>query len=178
MIESLPPRPRCLRRVTPELIMTLGQRIRREHVRELRQFGWADPVDAALASYHASLESWCCVAAESGAAVFVMGVAAAAPATGGATVWMLGTEEMDVFPLAVAKAGRWGIGRAFALSHALYLEQLVPRWYGTGLRFVHWLGFTPVIGWRGDSVAVRLNREDWLAGENGKGKKKGKRWER
>lgn len=123
------------------MIGPLAERLSAEHAREIDEVSGL-PVRAALElSLAASVEAYAFVSPDTHQAVFMMGVEAVSPITSGAMVWMLGTAEIARRPAAVLRSARWGVDRAFAVTGALRLEQYIPAWYRTGLRFVQRLGF-------------------------------------
>lgn len=133
--------PRGVMPATPELASAMAPRLSPEHRREILATAGMHPGDALALSLAASLEAYAFVPRAEEGAVFMMGVEEASRITGTAMVWMLGTLEMQRYPARVLRAARWGVKRAFAVTGAAGLEQYIPRWYGTGLRFVQRLGF-------------------------------------
>ncbi len=121
------------------------------------------PVAAALTiSVATSVEAYA-YCPTPGDPVFMMGVEPASPLTGTAMVWMLGRPDMTCHARGLLRAARWGKERAFALTGAEALYQLIPAWYETGLRFAARLGFRPV-GLSGGVVNVIAERsEQWEA---------------
>lgn len=167
-------RPSRLVPATPELARRLAERMKREHAREAREVSGLGPAEAVLLSLAASVEAYACVVPPDGDPVFMLGVGEKSPITGGATVWMLGSEETGGHPRSVVRSVRQGLARAFAVTGAGSLEQFVPAWYRTGLRFLLRFGFEAAALVRGgtgggDLVAVSLARERFL--------EKGKRWD-
>lgn len=135
------------------LAEAMATRLSPEHVREVREVSGLDPAAALALSLWSSVEAYAYVPPDSTAAVFMMGVEERSALSGLAMVWMLGTAETARHPVAVLRAARRGIARAFAVTGADCLEQYVPEWYRTGLRFVERLGFSvdrrPYLAWSG-----------------------------
>lgn len=138
---SPPHFPRGVVPATPWLIADLAGRLSPEHAREVRGASGLDPAAALLLSFESSVETYAFVPRRGTRALFAMGAEHAAPMTGSAMVWMLGTTEASAHPAGVLRASRWGVARAFTASGAERLEQYVPAWYRTGLRFIARLGF-------------------------------------
>ncbi len=152
--------PRHVVVATPELAGRLLAKLKGEHRREILACGVYAPGEALASSLAASMEAYAYTpdAANGGAPLFMMGVEAASPITGGAVVWMLGGEGLERCPRAVLRVARWGVARAFAVTGAAYLEQRIPDWYETGLRFVRRLGFTAWPAAAGTREGGRLMR--------------------
>lgn len=141
-----------------------------DHVREIADTGKLDATASLLISMNVSLEAH--TYAPDGEPVFMMGVERAAALTGSALVWMLGTEAIRRHPAGTLRAARWGVGRAFAVTGAERVEQYIPDWYETGLRFVARLGFrVEAAGLKthgGDPLSrVVLERKEWSWGPQG-----------
>ncbi len=132
-------RPRYVVPATAEMAKYLAANLQADHRREIRACGVYAPEEALTASLTASLEAYAYV--PDGRLLFMMGVEPASPLTGGAVVWMLSGNGMERRPGGVLRVAKWGVHRAFAVTGAEYLEQRIPAWYGTGLRFVERLGF-------------------------------------
>ncbi|MCD8138441.1 MAG: hypothetical protein LUE17_01445 [Planctomycetaceae bacterium] len=111
-----------------------------DHRRELAATGGLSPRAALELSVAHSVEAYTYVD-PAGVPVFMMGVEAASPLTGAALVWMLASDAAGSRPRGILRAARWGLARAFAVTGAASLEQYIPAWYRTGLRFVRRLGF-------------------------------------
>ncbi len=150
--DTAPKRPLHLEPVCPEDIVAFARCLRDEHVREIAEATPLTPGDAIRLSLADSIEAYSYRPDGEAAPVFMMGVEAASPITGGAMVWMLGRTAVDRYPAGVVRAARWGIDRAYRLTGAGYLEQRIPAWYRVGVRFAARLGFTvhPAdrAGWR------------------------------
>ncbi|MCC8109224.1 MAG: hypothetical protein LIQ30_09320 [Planctomycetes bacterium] len=144
--------PPHLEPVRPNDIAAFARCLRDEHVREIALATPLTPEDAVRLSLADSVEAYSYRPDGEAAPVFMMGVEAASPITGGAMVWMLGRTAVDRYPAGVVRAARWGIDRAYRLTGAAYLEQRIPAWYRVGVRFAARLGFTvhPAdrTGWR------------------------------
>ena len=125
---------------TPEVATVLAGRIAPEHSREVREISGMEPGEALRLSLSGSLEAYA-VFSPAGVLLFMMGVEPASPLTGGAMLWMLGGRKLRNHPAATLRAARWGVDRAFRITGAQYLEQYIPDWYETGLRFAVRLGF-------------------------------------
>lgn len=147
-----------------DLAVAMAAKLSRDHAREIRDTGKLDPATAVLLSLDVSLEAYAFVVA--GAPVFMMGVERAAALTRSAMVWMLGTEDIRRHAAGTLRAARWGVNRAFAASGADRIEQFIPAWYATGLRFVSRLGFrlepSGAKTFGGDALTrVVLERKEW-----------------
>ena len=129
-------RPAGVVEATPGHIADLAAALRSEHRREL---GVMPALESLRHSFAASAAR--CAAVRGGMALFAMGVEPAGLLTGSAMVWMLGREEMDRHPAFIFRVARWGMGEAYRVTGARRLEQWIPRWYETGLRFAERLGF-------------------------------------
>ncbi len=132
--------PRNIVPASPEHAHALAGRLDGEHVREILDVSGLAPGPALALSLAASLEAYAYVPPGGGGAVFMMGVEAMSPLTRDARLWLLGSEEKNRHPAGLVRAARWGLARAFAATGAERLEQLVPEWYRTGLRFARRLG--------------------------------------
>lgn len=128
-------RPRGVVPAALEHLEEVISRMRQEHVRELGA-GFAA---TARHSFRTSVVAYAAI--RSGHPIFAMGVEPAGLLTASAVVWMLGTEDIDRHPAFTFRVARWGIGEAYRATGALRLEQWIPEWYRTGLRFVERLGF-------------------------------------
>lgn len=126
---------------TPGLVHRLAAAVSDDHAREIRDTAGVSVREAVSVSVAASVEAYAFVPGSGGEPVFMMGVEPASPITGNAMVWMLASGSLPRHAVGVLRATRWGIGRAFAAAGALALEQYIPEWYETGLRFVRRLGF-------------------------------------
>ncbi len=132
-------RPRHVVPATAEMAVFISENLQAEHRREILAGGVYGPAEALAASQAASLEAYAYV--PDGRPLFIMGVEPASPITGGAVVWMLSGNGMERRPGGVLRTAKWGVARAFRVTGAAYLEQRIPVWYTTGLRFVERLGF-------------------------------------
>lgn len=144
----------------------LAGRVARDHAREVRQVSRLDPREGLLLSLAASVEAYTVLGAATGEPVLMMGVGAPGLLTGTATVWMLGAEGAEERAVRILRAARWGLKRAFLVTGADCLEQFIPAWYRTGLRFAARMGFSvdsadcrPAGGMLPRRVAIR--REDF-----------------
>lgn len=144
----------------PEAAAVLASRLLREHAREIRDVSGLDPAAAVLLSLAVSREAYVYVPPGEEAVAFVMGVEDKSPLTGSAMVWLLGAEAMRRRPVALLRAARWGLRRAFLATGAERLEQFIPAWYRTGLHFARRLGFAVAPGGgRLRHVVLRRGRE-------------------
>ena len=139
---------------TADHVDHIGRRLRAEHVREVASGTRVSPLTALRLSLKGSAVAYAAVIG--GVPVFVMGAMPAGVVTGCAEVWMLGTEDIDRHPARILRAGRWGVAEAYRATGALRLEQWIPSWYETGIRFVERLEFVPHHG--GDVVHVVHDR--------------------
>lgn len=143
-------RPRGVVPATAAMARDLGRRLSADHLRELADTCGLPAGQALALSLAGSAEAYALLAPDGERAEFLMGVEAASPITGSALVWMLGSDAVRRRPAAVLRTARWGLGRAFLAAGALRLEQYIPDWYRTGLRFARRLGFVvippPVLG--------------------------------
>jgi hypothetical protein len=130
----------------------VAARLRKEHRRELAGISLAPEALIGDCRRH-SLASFALVPQT--VPILVGGVEPAGAVTGAAKIWMLGTPEIDCWPKAVLRAGRWAIGEFFRASGAGTLEAWIPEWYETGLRFIDRLGFRRQAGGR----MIRATRE-------------------
>lgn len=127
-----------------EMAKCLARRLSPEHRREIRELGGLDPLEAVVTSLAGSMESYACIPRGAEKPVFIFGVEPAGVITCGAMVWMLAAPDIVRYKAVVLRAARWGMGRAFEITGAEFLEQYIPGWYETGLRFVGRLGFSSV----------------------------------
>ncbi len=125
---------------TPALAAGLARRLDPDHAREILDVSGLAPGPALALSLAASLEAYAYVPPGREEALFMMGVEARSPLTRGARLWLLGSKEKDKRPAGLLRAARWGLARAFRVSGADCLEQFIPDWYRTGLRFALRLG--------------------------------------
>lgn len=141
------------------------------HRREIAETAGVDAARALALSVATSAEAYG-YCPDPGKPVFMMGVERASPLTGLAMAWMLGRPDMARHARHLLRAARWGRDRAFALTGAEMLYQLIPSWYGTGLRFAARMGFLP-IGESGGAVHVVCPRRTpaGVAGRRPRGKK-------
>lgn len=130
---------------TAALAERLASALSVDHRREIAATCGGAAGDALGYSLACSLEAYALLGA-GGGPVFMMGVEEASPFTRGAMVWMLATAGIARHAPATLRAVRWGLARAFAVSGADWLEQFIPAWYRTGLRFAERLGFRIVPG--------------------------------
>lgn len=142
---------------TAALADSLARTLSPDHRREIAATCGGDPGDALANSLACSLEAYALLDA-AGRPVFLMGVEEASPCTRGAMVWMLATEDIVRHAPATLRAVRWGLARAFAVSGADWLEQFIPAWYRTGLRFAARLGFGTLSGGGRDRSGGALRR--------------------
>lgn len=126
---------------TPRLTREFLPHISPAHRREVSDVGGIDAETGLLLSLAVSLESYVFIPRPDNPPVFMMGVEDRSVLTGSAVVWMLGSELVNRHPAGVLRAARWGLWRAFFITGAESLEQVIPDWYRTGLRFVEHLGF-------------------------------------
>ncbi len=124
-----------------EHALLLASVLSADHRREIADAAGIPPVDAVLMSMEASLESYAFVPGGGVMPVFMMGVEETGRLTGGAMLWMLASDAVRRHAPATLRAARWGLSRAFAAGGAERLEQYIPEWYATGLRFARRLGF-------------------------------------
>lgn len=126
----------------PGMADNLARHLSPEHARELHGVSGLDPATAIRLSLESSAEAYAFIPAGSGGdPLFMMGVEPSSALAGSAMVWMLGSARAARRPAGVLRAARWGISRAFPASGAERLEQYIPAWYRTGLRFIARLGF-------------------------------------
>ncbi|MDR1744467.1 MAG: hypothetical protein LBS30_01800 [Planctomycetota bacterium] len=121
--------------------LLLARALSADHRREIADAAGISPIDAIRMSMDASLESYAFVPGGV-MPVFMMGVEATGRLTGGAMLWMLASDAIRGHAPATVRAARWGLCRAFAVGGAERLEQYIPEWYATGLRFARRLGFS------------------------------------
>lgn len=143
----------------PAHIEHLLDRLREEHVREIADTSRLSPAEALRQSYRNSAA--CYAAVRGGEPVFLMGVEEAGLITATAKVWMLGTEAISRRPIFALRAARWGIGEAYRVTGAARLEQWIPVWYETGLRFVERLGFIRHPGGGDVHVTHEKRNSEW-----------------
>ena len=127
---------------TPDHAEALAARLAGDHAREVREVARLDPREGLRLSLAASLEAYAALGAPEASPLFMMGVCRPGLLTGTAMLWMLGAEGAGRHPVRILRAARWGIGRAFRITGADSLEQFIPGWYRTGLRFAAGLGFS------------------------------------
>lgn len=127
---------------TRPMALRMAAALSPEHVREILQINRIHPPLALALSFDYSAERYAVRPPGHSAPIFLMGVEPRGFLTGNAMVWMLGTPAVRRFPAATLRAARWGIRRAFASTCADCLEQFIPAWYGTGVRFCERLGFS------------------------------------
>ncbi len=157
--------PRGIVAATGEHAILLARALSADHLREIADAGGLPPIDALLMSMAASLESYAFVPGGDGMPVFMMGVEETGRLTGGAMLWMLASDAIRRHAPAALRAARWGLRRAFTVGGAERLEQYIPEWYATGLRFARRLGFViehvPCRGRNGTLFRrVTLDRKD------------------
>ncbi len=133
--------PKWVLPATLPLVRRMANQVRKEHRREIRQCSGLAVERAVQLSFHASVESYALVPPGWCVPIFVMGVEPASILTGQSMVWMIGTDDIQRFPVAVVRAARWGLQRAWARTGATVLDQYIPAWYRTGIRFAETLGF-------------------------------------
>lgn len=126
---------------TAALAADMAARLSRDHAREVWDTAGLSPMAAVLASLESSVEAYAYRPAGSGPAAFLMGVESAGSLTASAMIWMLAAELAPGRAAGVVRAARWGLARAFAVTGAVLLEQYIPEWYGTGVRFAERMGF-------------------------------------
>jgi hypothetical protein len=125
---------------TRDHAVRLAATLSADHRREIADTGWLCPTASVLLALYTSLEAFAfCPDGE--APVFMLGVEKTGALTDAAMVWMIGTEEVRRHAKQTLRVARWGVRRAFAATGAARLEQYIPAWYRTGLRFVARLGF-------------------------------------
>jgi hypothetical protein len=132
--------PDGVRPATRDLAVRLAAALSADHRREIADTGWLCPATSILLSLYASVEAYA-FCPDGGAPVFMLGVEKPGALTDAAMVWMMGTEDVRRMPARTLRVARWGIRRAFAATGASRLEQYIPAWYTTGLRFASRLGF-------------------------------------
>lgn len=132
-------RPKGVVSATEKMAVELAALLSPEHAKEIRETSGMQPKAAVLLSLAYSVEAY--AFAPNGRTVFLMGVEAASPITGSAMPWMLGTMETAKNPAGVLRTAKWGLERAFRVTGATRLEQYIPEWYRTGLRFASRIGF-------------------------------------
>lgn len=169
--------PNGLVAATPENAAVLFGRLTREHVREIRDVSGIDQAAAVRLSLAASREAYVYVPPGGSEAAFIMGVEDKSPLTGAAVVWLLGSDVLRRRPAALMRAARWGVRRAFRITGAERLEQFIPAWYRTGLRFARRLGFVVAPG-GGRLRHVVLERGDASRVVSENSGRKEQRWER
>lgn len=119
---------------------TVAARLSPAHRREIRELSGLSPRAALRLSLAASLLAYA-VEDECGEPLFLIGVEPPGLLTGAAQVWMVGTDAMRAHARKILRCARWGLATAFLATGAERLEQYIPEWYGTGLRFALRLGF-------------------------------------
>ncbi len=144
--------------LTPALADSLARRLAPAHVREIRELSGLAPRAALRLSFAASLLAYA-VLDGSGLPLFAVGVEAAGLLTGTAQVWMVGAAEMALCSRRILRCAAWGLDAAFAATGARALEQYIPAWYGTGIRFALRMGFRAEKAENG-AVRVVLEREE------------------
>lgn len=132
--------PKGLVPATPALAAALACRLSAEHRREIAQTAGLPPGEALLFSLAASREAYAFVP-DGHAPVFMMGVEETGALTGSAMLWMLASGAIRRYAAGTVRTARWGVGRALRTGRADCLEQYIPEWYDTGLRFALRLGF-------------------------------------
>lgn len=143
---------------TATLAAGLADRLSGDHRREIRDTAGLDPRAAVAVSLAASVEAYALIPPGEARAAFMMGVEAKSPITGGALVWMLASDDIRLHVVAALRAARWGIRRAFRATGAARLEQYIPAWYRTGLRFARRVGFVATPSRLSGSEGVELRR--------------------
>lgn len=126
--------------LTPALADAVADRLSPEHAREVRELSGLAPRAALRLSLAASLLARAVTDAE-GRPIFCMGVEHPGLLTATAQVWMVGTPEVAAHARQTLRCARKGLAQAFAATGAERLEQYIPAWYGTGIRFAERLGF-------------------------------------
>lgn len=164
-------RPKYLEPATPEHIANLSERLSPAHAREVREISGLSPSDALSLSLAVSVEAYAYVPPGAKGVVFMMGTGEASPITGGALLWMLGSTAAAGHPVGLLRAAKWGLARAFFVTGADRLEQFIPDWYLSGLRFALRLGFGLSIGQAGGGDEsplwnAVLHRSDFMRRRN------------
>lgn len=133
--------PDCADGGRQDFIESFSRRLSPEHKWEIRDLGSPNPSTALQTSLACSKEAYAFFPQSASTPVFMFGVEEAGSITGAAMVWMLATPEITRHKTATLRSARWGVKRAFTITDAFCLEQYIPQWYHTGLRFVRRLGF-------------------------------------
>lgn len=136
-------RPECLIPADASSIDVFSRILSPEHKQEIGDLGMPYPAEAVRLSLRCSKESYAYMPDKGKPPVFIFGVENKGYITRTAMVWMLAAPEIIHHKVAALRSARWGVGRAFAITGAIQLEQYIPEWYQTGLRFVQRLGFIP-----------------------------------
>lgn len=126
--------------LSPALADELSAHLAPEHAREIREFSGLDPRAALRLSIAVSLLAFAATDS-AGRAIFAFGVERPGAITNAAQVWMIGSPDIPAHARKTLRCARWGLAEAFRITGAARLEQYIPAWYGTGLRFAERLGF-------------------------------------
>ncbi|MCC8190790.1 MAG: hypothetical protein LIP77_09195 [Planctomycetes bacterium] len=149
--------PRGIVPATPGLADDLARHLSPDHLREVAETAGLTPRAALRLSLDASLEAYALLD-DDGGVRFMLGVETPGLLTGGALVWMLAAASAARRPAALVRAATWGLDRAFAVTGAWWVEQFIPEWYVTGLRFARRLGFRLEPGYRAGTGAIPVRR--------------------
>jgi hypothetical protein len=128
--------------LTPALADRVAANLARAHAREIRELSGLSPATALRLSLASSVLAHA-VTDDAGEPLCALGVETAGFLTRTAQVWMIGTAEMPAHARKVLRCVHWGLSAAFRATGARRLEQYIPAWYETGLRFAKRLGFVP-----------------------------------
>lgn len=112
------------------------------HAREILELSGLSPETALRLSLASSVLAYA-LTDGAGEPLCALGVESAGFLTGTAQVWMIGTDEMPAHARRILRCAHWGLSEAFRATGARKLEQYIPAWYDTGLRFAKRLGFLP-----------------------------------
>ncbi len=124
--------------LTPELADAVAANLAPAHAREIRELSGLSPSTALRLSLASSLLAYA-VTDGAGDPLCALGVEPSGFLGRTAQVWMVGTPEMPAHARKVLRCAHWGLSAAFRATGAL--EQYIPAWYATGLRFAKRLGF-------------------------------------
>ncbi len=149
--------------LTPALAEDFASRLSPEHAREIRELSGLAPEAALRLSLAASLLAYA-VRDRAGETLFLIGVEPAGCVTGAAQVWMVAARGMEAHARTILRCARWGLAAAFLATGAARLEQYIPVWYETGLRFAFRLGFRPggagTASGENNTVHIVMEKED------------------
>lgn len=120
-------------------LVHVARHMRPEHVREISDASRLSPLDAVFLCARNAGHAF--AGRVDGETLFVCGTERTAILSDAGSLWMFATVEIDRHALAAAAALRDLFGRAHRLAGVRTLEQLVPCWYGKGVKWLRWLGW-------------------------------------